>query len=183
MTWSVYYSSIWRKYMMIQIRIESIIISIMLWNKLTSLSMSFTLSLWSYSIISITMIALWWMIFRIKSIITCKIFYQFVLKILSHSLIIIIIIIINSYILMISIKSTHEKLYVICVKWTEFSEIENHSLFIQLLHAVKTIRLRLCIKFVHIDCMLKNECYNQISNETYLYMMLTTNLLFSYSRI
>jgi len=58
------------------------------------------------------------MIFRIKSIIICKIFYQFVLKILSHSLIIIIIIIIiiNSYTLVTSIKSIHEKLYAMCVK-------------------------------------------------------------------
>jgi hypothetical protein len=28
----------------------------------------------------------------------------------------------------------------------------------QLLHAVKTIRLRQCIKFVRDDCMLENEC-------------------------
>jgi len=27
----------------------------------------------------------------------------------------------------------------------------------QLLHAVKTIKLRLCIKFVYDDCMLKNK--------------------------
>jgi len=31
-------------------------------------------------------------------------------------------------------------------------------LSIQLLYAVKTTRLKLCIKFVYVDCMLKNEC-------------------------
>ncbi len=50
-------------------------------------------------------------------------------------------------------------IYAMCVKWTKFSEIENHSLFIQLLHVIKTVRLRLCIKFVHDDYMLKNECF------------------------
>ncbi len=70
----------------------------------------------------------------------------------------IIIIIINSYILVTSIRSTHERLYAMCVEWTKLSEIENRSLSIQLLYAVKTIKLRLCIKFVHDDCMLENEC-------------------------
>ena len=56
------------------------------------------------------------------------------------------------------IRLTHEKLYTMCVEWTKFSEIENYSLFIQLLHAVETTRLRLCIKFVYVDCILKNEC-------------------------
>ncbi len=55
------------------------------------------------------------------------------------------------------IKSTHEKLYAIYIKWTKLSEIENHLLFIQLLHAVKTIIMKLCIKLVYIDCMLKNK--------------------------
>ena len=50
------------------------------------------------------------------------------------------------------------KLYAICIEWTKFSEIENHLLFIWLLHAVKTTRLKLCIKFVHVDCTLENEC-------------------------
>ncbi len=58
------------------------------------------------------------------------------------------------------IKSTHEKLYAIYIKWTKLSEIENHSLFIQLLHAVETIIMRLCIKLVHVDCTLKNEWFN-----------------------
>ncbi len=40
------------------------------------------------------------------------------------------------------------------------SEIENHLLFIWLLHAVETIIIRLCIKLVHVDCMLKNEWLN-----------------------
>ncbi len=73
-------------------------------------------------------------------------------------IIIIIIIIINSYILVTLIKSTHEELYVMYVEWTKFSEVENHLLFIRLLHAVETTRLKLCIKFIHVDCMLKNEC-------------------------
>ncbi len=67
------------------------------------------------------------------------------------------IIIINSYILMTLIKSTHEKLYAIYIKWTKLSEIENYSLSIQLLHAVETIIMRLCIKLVRVDCTLKNE--------------------------
>ncbi len=70
------------------------------------------------------------------------------------------IIIINSYTFMTSIKLTHERLYVICDEWTKLFEIENHSLFIQLLHAVKTTRLKLCIKFVHVDHMLENKYSN-----------------------
>ncbi len=69
-----------------------------------------------------------------------------------------IIIIINSYTLVTSIRLTHERLYAMCVEWTKLSEIENRLLFIQLLHAVETIKLKLCIKFVRDDCMLKNEC-------------------------
>ena len=48
-----------------------------------------------------------------------------------------IIIIINLYILVTLIKLTYEKLYAMYVEWTKFSEIENYSLFIQLLHAVE----------------------------------------------
>ncbi len=40
---------------------------------------------------------------------------------------------------MTSIKSTYEKLYAICIEWTKLSEIENHSQFTWLLHAVKTV--------------------------------------------
>ncbi len=69
----------------------------------------------------------------------------------------IIIIIINSYILVTLIKLTHERLYAIYIKWTKLSEIENHSLFIQLLCAVETIIMRLCIKLVRVDCTLENE--------------------------
>ncbi len=58
---------------------------------------------------------------------------------------------------MTSIKLTHKKLYAIYIKWTKLFEIENHSLFIWLLHAVETIIMKLCIKLVHVDCMLKNE--------------------------
>ncbi len=39
----------------------------------------------------------------------------------------IIIIIINSYTLVTSIRSTHERLYAICIEWTKLSEVENHS--------------------------------------------------------
>ncbi len=53
-----------------------------------------------------------------------------------------IIIIINSYILITLIKSTHEKLYAICIKWTKFSEVENHLQSIQLLHAVETVSFK-----------------------------------------
>ncbi len=67
------------------------------------------------------------------------------------------IIIINSYTLVTSIKSTHEKLYAIYIEWTKLSEIENHLLFIQLLCAVETIIIRLCIKLICVDHMLKNE--------------------------
>jgi len=69
-----------------------------------------------------------------------------------------IIIIINLYIFVTLIKLTHEKLYAMCVEWTKLSEIENRSLSIRLLHAVEMIKLRLCIKFIHDDYMLKNEC-------------------------
>ncbi len=70
---------------------------------------------------------------------------------------VVIIIIINSYTFVTSIKSTHEKLYAIYIEWAKLSEIENHSLSIQLLCAVKTIIMRLCIILVHVDCTLENE--------------------------
>ncbi len=44
------------------------------------------------------------------------------------------------------------------VEGTKFSEVENRLLFMRLLHVVKIIKLRLCIRFVRDDCMLKNEC-------------------------
>ncbi len=69
-------------------------------------------------------------------------------------------VIINSYTLVTLIKLTYEKLYAIYIEWTKLSEIENHSLFIQLLHAVETIIMKLYIKLVCIDCMLKNEWFN-----------------------
>jgi len=90
-------------------------------------------------------------------ILNCKKFFNSTL-IFIIIIITIIIIIINSYILVTLIRSIHEKLYVIYVEWTKFSEVENCMLSIQLLHAVETIKLRLCIKFVCNDCMLKNEC-------------------------
>jgi len=62
--------------------------------------------------------------------------YQILNKVQKTLNSIIIIIIINSYILVTLIKSTHEKLYAIYIEWTKRSEIENHSLFIRLLHAV-----------------------------------------------
>ncbi len=70
------------------------------------------------------------------------------------------IIIINSYTFVTLIKSTHEELYAIYIEWTKLFEIENHSLFIQLLHAVETIIIKLCIKLVHVDCTLENEWLN-----------------------
>ncbi len=76
----------------------------------------------------------------------------------NNLLTILIIIIINSYTFVTLIRLTHEKLYAMCVEWTKLSEIENYSLSIRLLHAVETTRLRLCIKFVRVDCMLENEC-------------------------
>ncbi len=63
-------------------------------------------------------------------------------------------IIINSYILVTSIKSTHEELYAICIKWTKFSEIENHSQFIQLFYAVETVSFetmyQICSRWLHV---------------------------------
>ncbi len=67
---------------------------------------------------------------------------------------IIIIIIINSYTLVTSIKSIHEKLYAICIKWTKLSEVENHSQFTWLLHAVETVSFetmyQICSHWLHI---------------------------------
>ncbi len=85
--WSTSYLIIWKKYMMNWIRIKSLDANTTLWNKQTSLSMSSTSTLWSYSAILIMMIALWWTIFRIKSTIICRIFYQSVQRILLRSLI------------------------------------------------------------------------------------------------
>ncbi len=70
------------------------------------------------------------------------------------------VIIINLYTFMTLIKSTHEKFYAIYIEWTKLSEIENHSLFIWLLCTFETIIMKLCIKLVYIDCMLKNEWFN-----------------------
>ncbi len=72
-------------------------------------------------------------------------------------IIIIIIIIIHTF-LWCWLDQFMRKIYAMCVEWTKLSEVENRSLFIQLLHAVETIKLKLCIKFVCDDCMLKNEC-------------------------
>ncbi len=71
-----------------------------------------------------------------------------------HTIEIIIIIIINSYILVTLIKLTHEELYAICIEWTKLSEIENHSQSIQLLHAVETVSFetmyQICSRWLHI---------------------------------
>ena len=77
---------------------------------------------------------------------------------IRYYIIIIIIIIINSYTLVTSVRPTHGGLYAMCVEWTKPSGVENHSLSIRLLHAAKTARLRLCIKFVRVDRTLENEC-------------------------
>ncbi len=72
----------------------------------------------------------------------------------SMNIIIIIIIIINSYILVTSIRSTHEKLYATCIEWTKFSEIENHSQSIRVLHAVETVSFKtmyqICSRWSHV---------------------------------
>jgi len=69
-------------------------------------------------------------------------------------IIIIIIIIINSYILVTSVRSTHERLYAICIKWTKLSEIENHSQSTRLLHAVETVSFetmyQICSRWLHV---------------------------------
>ncbi len=55
---------------------------------------------------------------------------------------------------MTSIKLTYEKLYVICIEWTKLSEIENHSQFIQLFHAVETVSFetmyQICSRWSHV---------------------------------
>ncbi len=55
---------------------------------------------------------------------------------------------------MTSIKSTHEKLYAICIEWTKLSKIENHLQFIQLLHAVETVSFetmyQICLCWLHV---------------------------------
>jgi len=83
---STSYLSIWKKYTMNWIEIESVVASTTLWDKQKSLSMSSTSTLWSYSAISNTTIVLWWTIFRIKSIIACRMLYQSVQRILLRSL-------------------------------------------------------------------------------------------------
>ncbi len=73
------------------------------------------------------------------------------LSMMSHDSIIIII---NSYILVTLIKSTHEKLYAICIEWTKLSEVENHSQFTWLLHAVETVSFetmyQICLRWLHV---------------------------------
>ncbi len=65
-----------------------------------------------------------------------------------------IIIIINSYTLVTSIRSTHEKLYAICIEWTKLSEVENHSQSTWLLHAVETVSFKtmyqICSRWSHV---------------------------------
>ena len=66
----------------------------------------------------------------------------------------IIIIIINLYILVTSIKSTHERLYAICIEWTKLFEVENHSQSTWLLHAVETVSFetmyQICSRWLHV---------------------------------
>ncbi len=66
----------------------------------------------------------------------------------------IIIIIINSYTLVTSIRSTHEKLYATCIEWTKLSEVENRSQSIRLLHAVETVSFKtmyqICSRWSHV---------------------------------
>ncbi len=44
----------------------------------------------------------------------------------------------------IDLDSTHEKNYVMYIKWTKFSEKENRSSTTQQLHIIETIKLTLC---------------------------------------
>ncbi len=66
----------------------------------------------------------------------------------------ILIIIINSYTFVTSIKSTHERLYAICIEWTKLSEIENHLQSTWLLHAVETVSFetmyQICSRWSHV---------------------------------
>ncbi len=74
---------------------------------------------------------------------------------LKSSLKSLIIIIINSYILVTSIRLIHKRLYAICIEWTKLSEIENHSQSIQLLHAVETVSFetmyQICSRWLHVN--------------------------------
>ena len=64
------------------------------------------------------------------------------------------IIIINSYILVTSIRSTHEELYAIYIEWTKLSEIENHLQSTWLLHAVEIVSFKtmyqICSCWLHV---------------------------------
>ncbi len=94
----------------------------------------------------------WKVKFENLSLVKKLIMINWYIKIKSK--IIIIIIIINSYTFVTSIRSTHEKLYAICIEWTKLSEIENHSQFIQLLHAVETMSFetmyQICSRWLHV---------------------------------
>jgi len=60
----------------------------------------------------------------------------------------------NSYTLVTLIRSTHEKLYAICIEWTKLSEVENHLQSTRLLHAVKTVSFetmyQICSRWLHV---------------------------------
>ncbi len=90
----------------------------------------------------------WWEVMKMKKM---RIFIQ-LLNTISHAERIIIII--NSYILVTSIKLTHKRFYAICIKWTKLFEIENHLQFIQLLHAVETMSFetmyQICSRWLHV---------------------------------
>ena len=81
-------------------------------------------------------------------------FMTLMLKTSKMRFLIIIIIIINSYTFVTLIKSTHEKLYATCIKWTKLSEVENHSQSIRLLHAVETVSFKtmyqICSRWLHV---------------------------------
>ncbi len=68
--------------------------------------------------------------------------------------VLVIIIIINSYILVTLIRSTHERFYAICIEWTKLSEVENHSQSTRLLHAVETVSFetmyQICSRWLHV---------------------------------
>ena len=79
--------------------------------------------------------------------------------ILRPSLNLLLIIIINSYTLVTSVRPTHGGKSMLCVSSGQKpSGVENRSLSIRLLHAAETVKLRLCTKSVRDDRTLENEC-------------------------
>ncbi len=101
------------------------------------------------------LISFFFMFLNISSIlISCITTSKLILHKHAFNNISLIIIIINSYTFMTSIKSTHEKLYAICIEWTKLSEVENHLQSTWLLHAVETVSFetmyQICSRWLHV---------------------------------